>query len=175
MKKNELHIPIRISGIADGQHDFVVTASPGDIGLPQEFPTDIEVRVHMDKTHSQIILTIDMASSAVFPCDRCLEPVTVPVAQHFVLMYARDVASARTLEDEEVRLVDPSDAFIDIGDDVRDYALLSIPMRHTCGEDADGNPRCIQPLEAAASGLEDTHADPRWEKLRTLRTENSQS
>jgi uncharacterized metal-binding protein YceD (DUF177 family) len=171
MKKNVLHIPIRISGIADGQHDFALTAEPADIGLSEEFPTPIDVRVHMDKTHAQIILTIDVASSAVFPCDRCLDPITVPVTQHFVLMYARDIAAARTLDDDEVRLIDSNAAFIDIGDDVREYALLSIPMRRICGEDADGKPLCKSPISAEIFVPSDARVDPRWEKLRLLSTE----
>jgi len=98
--------------------------------------------------------------------------VSVPIAQHFVLMYARDVAAARTLDDDEVRLIDPSAAFIDIGDDVRDYALLNIPMRRICGEDAEGRPLCGKPVPAETLdyAMESAH-DPRWDKLRGLTTE----
>ena len=167
MKKNDQHIPIRISGIADGQHDFDVVVTAADIGLPAEFPAEVAVHVHMDKTHSQIILTVDAASTAVYPCDRCLDPVTIPVAQRFVLMYARDVTAARVLDDDEVRVINPVDAFIDIGDDVRDFALLGIPMRRTCGEDADGAPLCRKPIQTPATQT-DAQTDPRWDKLRVF-------
>jgi uncharacterized metal-binding protein YceD (DUF177 family) len=171
MTKIVHHIPIRIAGIADGRHAFTVTAQPAGIGLPEEFSEELVLHVRMDKTHAQIILTVDVTASAVFPCDLCLDPVPVAVRQHFVLMYARDVASARALDDDEVRLIDPSDAFIDIGDDVRDYALLSIPMRRTCGEDQQGNSLCTKPLASVAVEMPEHRTDPRWEKLRTLQTE----
>lgn len=171
MKKNVQHIPIRISGVAEGQHDFDLHAEPADIGLPEEYPHSLAIHVHMDKTHSQIILVVNVTTSAVVPCDRCLDPVTVPVAQHFVLFYAHDTSAARLLNDDDVRIVDPNTPFIDIADDVRDYALLSIPMRRICGEDGDGVPLC-KDLPAQDMHLSDEErVDPRWEKLLSMKTD----
>ena len=168
VKRADFHIPIRISGLADGEHEFDVLADPAKIGLPEEFGEEITVHAHMDKTHSQLILHVELRSVAVFPCDRCLEALRIPFENHFALLYARDLASARELDEDDVRIIDANEPVIDISDDVRDFALLAIPMRRVHGEDADGQSAC--PVDVPAELLESsaTEGDPRWEALKHL-------
>jgi uncharacterized metal-binding protein YceD (DUF177 family) len=168
MKKDQFHIPIRIAGVADGIHEFALSASPRDLELPEEFTSDFQLSIRMDKTHSQIILTVAASSSVVCPCDRCLEPVAIPIEQRFVLFYARDAAAAKLFDEDDVRVIDPNESMIDISGDVRDYALLTIPMRRTCGEDGEGNPLCKPALLESVLDHGGNGIDPRWEKLKSI-------
>lgn len=177
MKRDAYHIPIRIAGLSDGQHEFDETVPPRNLELPAEFGQDLSVHVVMDKSHAHIVLTVDISGEAMYPCDRCLEPVRIPVAQHFLLYYARDPGAARMLEEDDVRMIDPSAPWVDIAEDVRDYALLAVPMRRTCGEDELGQPRCTAAADAAAADAGErageqageADVDPRWEKLKDIK------
>jgi len=167
VKKREHHIPIRISGLSDGEHVFELTAVPGEIGLPKEFESELAVDVRMDKTHSQLILHIRVRAEAAFLCDRCLEKLCIPIDTSFMLFYARDLAAARQLDEDDVRIIEPHEPLIDIGGDVRDFALLAVPMRRVCGE-FGGNPDCVAPsLEERLAGAQ-VSSDPRWEPLKKL-------
>lgn len=173
MKRDTYHIPIRIAGLSDGQHAFDETVPTHELELPAEFRQELSVHVIMDKHHSHIVLTVDLTGEAMYPCDRCLEPVRIPVAQHFLLYYARDPGAARMLDEDDVRIVDANAPSIDIAEDVRDYALLAVPMRRTCGENEDGSPVCVAADaaiigEAGESQEDDAPVDPRWEKLKSL-------
>jgi uncharacterized metal-binding protein YceD (DUF177 family) len=169
MKHSEILIPIRISGLSDGVHEFDLVASPAAIGLPPEFREDVAVHVHLDKTHSQVVLTADIRTSAVFPCDRCLEPVHIPVEQSFALMLSKDSADAKLIDDEDTRVIDPNEPLIDIGPDTRDTALLAIPMRRVCGEDENGEPLCIDTETARRAIAQERPPDTRWEALAKLK------
>ncbi len=173
VKQTDYHIPIRISGLADGEHTFDITARPDEIGLPAEYNEEVVVHAVMDKTHAQLILRVALSSGATFQCDRCLEPVRIPFAGEFSLFYARELSSARELDEEDVRIIDPNQPVIDISADVRDFALLAIPMRRIHEEDADGNPSCpvTIPEEHLDSGAD--KIDPRWEALQKLRNETT--
>lgn len=172
MKQSEIRIPIRISGLPEGVHEFDLAARPEQIDLPAEFQEDLGLHVHLDKTRNQVILRIGLRSSAVYPCDRCLEPVVIPVEQNFTLLYAHDSADAKQFDDEETRIVDPSAPLIDIGDDVREIALLAIPMRRTCGEDEHGAPLCKDQETAARALAEERMPDTRWAALEKLKEQH---
>lgn len=169
MKIRDLHIPIRVSGLSEGVHEFELAANPGEIGLPAEFVAAIRLQITLDKTHSQLVLKAKAETTAVFPCDRCLDPVTVPVERAFVLFFAQDPDSARVMDEEDIRLLDPHQPVIDIGDDVRDYLLLAVPMRRICGEKADGSPACRNAIVDTIPAEADDSIDPRWEQLKNIR------
>ena len=172
MKPNEIRIPIRISGLPEGVHEFDLTARPKDIGLPEEFRQDLTLHVHLDKTRSQVILRTDIHTEAEYPCDRCLEPVPIPVDQRFILLYSEDSGNAKQLDDEDTRIVDPNAPLIDIGDDVREIALLAIPMRRTCGEDENGESLCRDTETVSRVLAAERLPDTRWAALEKLREQN---
>ncbi len=164
MTKHDYIIPIRISGLSDGLHHFDLLSEPQRLNLPAEFDTDFTIHVDLDKTHSQLMLRIDIRSSATFLCDRCLAPVHIPIEQRFSLFYSRDISSARQFDEDDVRVIDPNEPVIDIAEDVRDFALIGIPMRRTCGEDSDGRSLCVPAITVDEES--EMRIDTRWEKLR---------
>ena len=170
MTKQMHSVPIRISGLSDGIHEFDREVVPGEIGLPDEFSRPIAAHVHLDKTHSQIILRISIVADATYPCDRCLDPVLIPVKEECLLFYARDIAAAKEMQDDDVRVIDPNEPVIDIGEDIKDIAILGIPMKRTCGEDQSGKPLCKSPIHGNADDSTDESVDPRWEKLKNMHT-----
>ncbi|MDH7515370.1 MAG: DUF177 domain-containing protein [Bacteroidota bacterium] len=161
-----VHIPIRILGLPEGGHDIGMKCLPGEIGLPAEFEQELDIRVHLEKTHEQTVLRAHVETKAVYPCDRCLEPVTLPIDVSFTLFYTRDAEAARRVDEDDVRIIDPDETVIDLADDVRDFVLLSIPMRRVCPDDAEGNPTCIAPVLAERLVPPGISLNSPWDRLK---------
>jgi len=171
MKRKEKHIPVHVGGLLDGIHETRIHVQSTDLDLPDTFDERISVRVAIDKSHSQILLKVRIRTEATYPCDRCFDPVVIPVDQSFTLVYAHNNDAARSFDDDDIRVLDDNEQVVDLADDVHDFAMLSIPMRITCGEDEQGNPTCRnEPPASFFSGGEDD-IDPRWDTLRSLQSE----
>lgn len=171
MNKKQKHIPVRLSGLVDGRHAFDYSVAPEEIDLPAEFKEPVSVHVDLDKTHSQIALRVKVETVAEYPCDRCLDPVRLPVQTDFVLVYAHDNSGADN-DESDIREIPAHDPTVDIAEDVRDAALICIPMRRICGEDAEGNPLCRKPIPDALRVEKQEREDPRWDALRSLKIDN---
>jgi uncharacterized protein len=107
-------------------------------------------------------------------CDRCLEPAAFEVDGEFDFVYrpARFAKPSR----EEVELVagESEIAFYDDGglelnDVLREYVLLSVPMRKLCRPDCKGIcPVCGRNCNASACGCREKPADDRWAALKRI-------
>ncbi len=169
MNPRTKHIPIRLSGRAEGIEEITFSVAPADIELPPEFGTPLDVGVHLDVSHEQIILRVDVAGEAVYPCDRCLEPVRLPVKTRFYLLYSSSEKQEIDTDAEDVRMIDHNDPIADLSADVRDAALLCIPMRKICGEDKQGNSLCATSIPDHLNADVQEKSDPRWDALKSLK------
>lgn len=173
VKTKHTHIPVRVHGISDGRHDFIFETDPREIGLPEQFTEPVHVRVDMEKSGDQAYLSVGIDTIAIFPCDRCLEDLSVPVRAGFRLLYIRSEDSAQiTPEGEEARDVDPAEPIIDIGADVADVTLVNVPMRKVCEVYNPGNTACEQQVEERTHGEDSAGDDPRWSALKNLKLDD---
>lgn len=167
MNSRTKHIPVRLSGLADGTHESHYDVAPGTIDLPEQFQAPVVVDVQLDKATHQIALRVQVRSTATCPCDRCLEEVAVQVDKEFVLVYTQD-KNERVSDDIDLRIIDMNDPVVDLTDDVRDAALLCIPMRVICGETDDGTSLCRHPIPESLRAESLQREDPRWDALKSL-------
>ncbi|MBR9977393.1 MAG: DUF177 domain-containing protein [Bacteroidetes bacterium] len=168
MNAQHKNIPVRLAGLDDGLHTFHFTVDPAEIELPPEFDRSVEVRVDLDKTHQQTALHTFVNTTAVYPCDRCLRPVALAVETDFRLLYVHDNSAEIGESDEDIRRIDVNHPVIDLSSDVRDAALVQIPMRRICGEDEEGEPLCRDAIPPERDADEHPRVDPRWDKLRSV-------
>jgi len=102
------------------------------------------------------------------PCDRCLEPVKVPVhldlEQHFVQ------ADERVEEDKDAEDAETFSGYLlDLSDFVRDEIYLSIPMKVLCSGECKGLcPQCGHNLNLGPCDCDLTQTDARWDSLKEL-------
>ncbi len=169
MKKPAYYIPIRISGLSDGEHILTFRVHPRELELPEEFGSDILVNVKLEKTHAHVILQFTVTAVGTFPCDRCLTPVAVRIESGETLLFAFSPLSARLLGEDDVRVISPSEPTIELAPDVRECIFLNVPMRRVCGADADGNPLCDPEISTFLSTGTEEPIDPRWERLQSFR------
>jgi uncharacterized protein len=171
MTSKRKHIPVRLAGLSDGVHEFRFEVAPADIDLPAEFGQTVDVRIDVDKTHHQASLHVFVRTEASYPCDRCLEAVGIPVDTEFRLVYAHNNSAEDGADESEIRKLDINDPVVDLSEDVRDAALICIPMRRICGENEQGEALCkgIIPPDRDADAQD--RVDPRWDKLKSLNLE----
>jgi uncharacterized protein len=73
----------------------------------------------------------------------------------------------------DVVYLHPETDTINLTDDIRDYALLAIPMKSLCSENCKGLcPNCGANLNDGPCKCKEEKIDPRWEPLLKLKLKN---
>ncbi len=130
-------------------------------------------------TLGDIRLQGNLQVTVAAPCDRCLEPVSLPVQSPFDLVYM-PASEASEGGEEEI-----DDAAVEVGfyegngiqlnDVLREVVLLALPMQLVCSESCKGIcPVCGQNRNQRECACHTSAADDRWNKLKDLRTEIGQ-
>jgi uncharacterized protein len=106
------------------------------------------------------------------PCDRCLEPTRFPIDRDFDLFYRPAPEEPDTPHDMAIDAGESEIGFyegmgIELGEILREYVLLALPMRQVCREDCLGIcPKCGQNRNAGGCGCADEPVNERWSALR---------
>jgi uncharacterized protein len=108
------------------------------------------------------------------PCARCVEPVEVPLAAEFDLIFrplgVDGGASERSISAPETEIGYYQGDSLALEDVLREQVLLSLPVRTLCKEDCKGLcPRCGVNRNNQPCTCDEGANDPRWEALSGLR------
>ena len=106
-------------------------------------------------------------------CARCVEPVALPLAGEFDLIFRPEEADAspgeRAITPDETEIGYYQESGLLLEDVVREQVLLSLPGRTLCKEDCKGLcPRCGQNLNLATCSCGEAPANPQWNALADL-------
>ena len=160
---------INISNLSQGTHDYKLSKSALDLGLAENFPGDVTANVTLEKSSRQILLRANVAASAQFHCDRCLDEFRSEITPTLQTLYVWNADGDTVGEDEDVRILPPDANMIDLSADVREIVLLAVPLKLLCREECAGLcTRCGKNLNQTANGECDcapNEIDPRWNKL----------
>lgn len=164
-----LGIKLSIGNLSDGIHDCAVTAQPNDLGLAENFGSEVKVQLTLDKSSRQLYLKARVRTEAQFRCDRCLEEFTRELENSYKMFYAYSEVESLKHEPEEVTVLTPETSSIDISEDVRQFLLLAVPLKLLCREECKGLcPDCGANLNQGPCGCAKEEVDPRWKSLRRL-------
>ena len=156
---------INISKLSEGAHQRSLQAAPGEIGLDSRFTKEISVEAELESTSRQLYVHAEFKTGGVFTCDRCLEEFEREVSSGFGIVYVAD-SRAGVGEDEEMRVLSPDTNYIDLDDDVRQYAILALPQKTLCTEDCAGLcPTCGTNLNRAKCDCQNETVDSPWSGL----------
>jgi len=108
------------------------------------------------------------------PCARCVEPVEVPLAAEFDLIYrplgADSGVPERSITAPETEIGYYQEGSLLLEDVLREQVLLSLPVRMLCKADCKGLcPRCGANRNSQVCTCDETGNDSRWEALAELR------
>jgi uncharacterized protein len=126
------------------------------------------------ETVADIRLRGRFAGKVHVPCARCVEPVEIPLAGEFDLIFrpvgADSATGERSISAPETEIGYYQKDSLALEDVLREQVLLSLPVRTLCKPDCKGLcPRCganrnLQPCSCEAGA-----SDARWEALAGLR------
>ena len=110
------------------------------------------------------------------PCARCVEPVEIPLAAEFDLIFrpagADSEATERSITAPETEIGYYQRDSLLLEDVLREQVLLSLPVRTLCKPDCKGLcPRCGQNRNSQDCSCDEGPTDPRWEALSGLRSQ----
>ena len=140
------------------------------------FEKPVRVELSVSKSQDQLICRGKVRTSMKLECSRCL--VQYEESLSFDLDFVIDLAgnlSAGSIgdgvksEEEGYFFADPSSAFFEIDDLVREAVILSLPLKPLCSEDCKGLcPICGADLNRSQCGCIKEMTDPRWDQLKGL-------
>ena len=133
----------------------------------------------VNHTLAEIRMQGELQVSVTAPCDRCLEPVSLPISRPFDLIYApaseAPDAGEKEIDDDAIEVGYYEGNGLLLNDVLREVVLLALPMQLVCREDCKGIcPVCGQNRNQRECQCQTSAVDDRWQKLKDLRTEIGQ-
>lgn len=146
-----------LAGKSSGSVPFSLEAPAGewiDPVDPFTFTEPVRVEGVVEKDADGWELKAQMQTAATAPCDRCLSPVTLPIACSI-----RERVSPESVVGNCLELTEPVAAAL----------LESLPMKVVCREDCLGLcPTCGKDLNTGPCDCRESQTDPRFDGLRAL-------
>lgn len=131
-------------------------------------------KVKFTKILDGVLVTGDLETVVEVNCDRCLEPVDVPVEIELEEEFRQtmDIHTGASLpvtdESDPATLIDDKN-HLDLSEVVRQALLLELPTHPLCRDDCKGLcQNCGQNLNEANCDCPEEDDDPRWSSLRAL-------
>lgn len=165
--------------------EFEVEVAPGAVDFGEEAeqagPLAAAGRaevIHEHRGPRDIVADIRLRGSYAgefqVPCARCVEPVKIPLAGEYDLIFrpaeADSEAPERSITAPETEIGYYQKDSLLLEDVLREQVLLSLPVRTLCKPDCKGLcPRCGKNRNLEGCSCEEGPADPRWEALSGLR------
>ena len=166
--------------------EFDVELKPGTVDLGSE----VEQRgglatsgraevIHEHCGPGEIVADIRLkgrfAGNFQVPCARCIEPVEIPLAAEFDLIFRPTGTDAgpseRSISAPETEIGYYQKDSLSLEDVLREQVLLSLPVRTLCKPDCKGLcPHCGANRNTNPCSCEEGQTDPRWEGLTGLRS-----
>jgi DUF177 domain-containing protein len=160
---------IKISNLSEGTHHFRFSEPVSSVGLESPFEGNVKVEVELKKTHNQIILDSTIFVNAVYECDRCTSDFNKLLRADYQMVYLLGVDPVESGSDNIAYLFAETDV-IDISNDVRDFSILSEPLKKLCSDECKGLCyKCGKNLNEGECSCNKDEVDARWLPLMGLK------
>ena len=166
---------VRISGLGDGEHDFLFELDQQFFVLfehPDIKDGKVEAKVIFEKKAGILALHFSLKGEVEVICDRCLEAFKTGISSRQTI-YVKWGEEIGEIEDD-VLIVGRDEHEIEVGQYLYEFIILALPYQRIHPEDADGNSTCnpemLKKLEAHQAQETDQSelTDPRWDVLKGI-------
>ena len=159
---------INISKLSEGEHRYSLRTDPPDIGLDDRFDRNVEVEASVEKANRQMVVRIEASAGGRFFCDRCLEEFQRDFTSQHTIVFVQGGEPPEDLQqNQEIQYLPPDVNIVDLGEDVRQYLVLSIPLKMLCKEECAGLcPICGNNRNTTPCSCTVEETDPRWAMLK---------
>jgi uncharacterized metal-binding protein YceD (DUF177 family) len=157
---------LSFSGLSLGHHKFdfhvddtfLKTFDYGEISS-----CDVNIDVNLEKTERFLKLDFHFSGGYSVPCDRCLDPVEIPINHDEMLIV--NFGNENDFE-SEVWVVSQKEHELNLDTFIYEALVLLRPFS-VIHDIEDCNPEMVKQLQHTP--LEQTEIDPRWEALKQLK------
>jgi len=164
---------IELGSLEGSDGKFAQEYQPGEleIGDRVDLPGPLSVTGRVSRSNRKVVVTGSFTTQVQVECDRCLQPVELPVKSDFrVELITPEVyenTATAELVDTDLELSVFDGEAVDIDELVREQLLLALPLRILCQETCKGLcPVCGSDRNGADCQCETAEIDPRWGALR---------
>lgn len=129
---------------------------------------DLSVHIDLEKEDRMLLFQFTIDGTVSLPCDRCTEPVTIPIhgKERLIVKFGETFSEL----DEEVQVIPESETSVDVAPLLYEYIHLLVPLKRAHEEDEEGNSSCNPDMLAKLNELlHNRTQDPRWDKLKEVK------
>lgn len=162
---------INIHNLKEGEQKYEFTAKFEDFDLGDvEFsiPGELKIDIILYKIDNQISIKAFLKGKFEYECDRCLEKYIEDFNTEFEIVYKyefRDKLAGIDDHDDDIKFIPPNTVYIDLKEDLRDFIMLSVPLRKV-PEEKDGKCLfCKRDISEILNIPVKEEVNPVWEKL----------
>ena len=160
---------IKITNLSEGTHEFTFEENIDHLDLEKPFFGKYKSFVVLNKLHDQIILSVSSKFKVKYQCDRCGKEFNSKLNSEYKMVYLMNEKTAET-DSIFVTYLSRTEDKIEIKNDVREFALLAVPMKNLCKEDCKGLCyKCGADLNTEQCKCTNDEIDPRWKPLMNLK------
>lgn len=161
---------INISKLSLGHHTRSLEAQPIDVGLDGRFAQPIRLEAALEKSDRQLYVSVQFTMGGIFTCDRCMDEFPREVTASYAVVYVMGEHSAeRLIGGEEIQMIAPATNVINLGEDVRQFALLALPQKSLCRDECAGLcSTCGVNKNRSSCSCHEEEVDPRWAALKQI-------
>lgn len=160
---------IKITNLSEGTHEFTFEENIDHLDLEKPFFGKYKSFVVLNKLHDQIILSVSSKFKVKYQCDRCGKEFNSKLNSDYKMVYLMNEKPAET-DSIFVTYLSRTEDKIEIKNDVREFALLAVPMKNLCKEDCKGLCyKCGADLNNEQCKCTNDEIDPRWKPLMNLK------
>jgi uncharacterized metal-binding protein YceD (DUF177 family) len=167
---------INIVNLKDGEHNFEFKEKLENFNYEGiTLPSDIEVSAVLYKSAGQITIDAVITGKYILTCDRCVEDYDTDFEIPFYIIYKfeNDEELLKNDEDDTIKFISPKTVYISLDEDVKEYIILAVPMKHAPEEIDDVCTRCGRNInelfKREEPEEEEEKENPVWEKLKSLK------
>jgi uncharacterized protein len=160
---------IKIAGLREGLHYYKFEEPVSNLDIGKQFVGTLKAEVELSKSHSEIILNVDVKVNINCECDRCTTEFMQEINPVYQIVYFFS-NEPEGIADANVVYLHPDADKIDISPEIRDYVLLTVPMKRLCTEECKGLcSNCGKNLNEGDCKCEGANIDSRWLPLQDLK------
>jgi uncharacterized protein len=165
---------INISNLKDGEHKFDFTEKGSEFDIEElDGSKEVKVDVVLYKVVNQFNLDINVSADFIFQCDRCLDNYETHGNNTFSMIYkyefTGDDNDMDDIKEDNLKYISSGTHSINIKDEVRDYLLLSIPMKKAPEEKDGVCVYCGKNINEILKINEEDSTNPVWDQLKKLK------
>lgn len=157
---------IKISNLSDGDHELDFEEPVKEFDLHEPFYGSAVIKVKLSKLNNQVILNTNLDLHADLTCDRCGSNYAANLKTNYKTVYFFGKQQLGDKHDFNITYLPADTDKIYLNNDIRDYSILSVPMKKLCKADCKGLCfKCGQNLNLKKCNCPNNEIDSRWAPL----------